>query len=51
MRFACFGYINETDWENLPEQEQQEILQNYFNYYQQLKTKNIFFWWYRTQKF
>lgn len=42
MRFACFGYINETDWENLPEQEQHEILQDYFNYYQQLKTKNIF---------
>jgi hypothetical protein len=37
MRFVCFGYINETDWENLSGQDQQEILLDYLNFYQQLK--------------
>jgi hypothetical protein len=42
MRFICFGYINETDWENLTRQEQQEIMHDYFSFYQQLKAKNKF---------
>lgn len=43
MRFICIGYINETNWENLPETEQQRILQEYFIFYEQLKKKNKFF--------
>jgi len=42
MKFACFGYINETDWEKLPKQDQSKILEEYLNYYGQLKIKNIF---------
>jgi hypothetical protein len=42
MRFVCFEYINETAWGNLPDKEQQEILQKYSDYYQHLKTKDRF---------
>jgi hypothetical protein len=40
MRFVCFGYINEHKWENLPNQEQNEVMQDYFNFYQRLKEEN-----------
>lgn len=42
MRFVCFGYINEKEWENLSEQLQEEILHEYFIFYQKLKEKNKF---------
>lgn len=42
MKFACFGYINEMDWNKLPENEQTEILKSYFKFYEQLKNENIF---------
>lgn len=42
MRFVCFGYINEMDWEKVPKQEQQKILQDYSNFYQQLKKEHKF---------
>ena len=42
MRFVCFGYINETDWENLSEQVQDEILHEYFIFNQKLKESNKF---------
>lgn len=41
MRFACFGYLNETEWDKIPEQEQESILNDYFNFYQQLKSQKM----------
>lgn len=42
MRFVCIGYINELQWEKLSEQEQSQILEEYFNYYNDLKTNDKF---------
>ncbi len=42
MKFACFGYINETEWDKISQQDQQTILDGYFNFYQQLKSTDKF---------
>lgn len=42
MRFACFGYINEKKWEQLSEEEQMNVLDDYLKYYQQLREQGNF---------
>jgi hypothetical protein len=42
MKFVCIGYINESKWSAFTEKEQSEILDDYFNYNQELKQNKIF---------
>lgn len=44
MKFACFGYINETKWDSVSQESQQSILTDYFNYHQELRRRGIFLW-------
>lgn len=41
-KFACFGYINESKWALKSENEQTNILQDYFSYYQKLLEQGNF---------
>lgn len=42
MKFTCFGYIDETKWDKLSQDEQSQILEDYFKFYEQLKKDKIF---------
>ncbi len=42
MKFVCFGYLNEKEWEKLPEKEQAQILHGYLSFYQLLREKGHF---------
>lgn len=41
-KFACFGYIDESKWALKSEDEQTDILQEYFSYYQKLVEQGNF---------
>lgn len=41
-KFVCFGYIEESRWALKSEEEQANILQNYFSYYQKLVEQGNF---------
>jgi hypothetical protein len=41
MRFACFGYFGESEWELKPEEEQTQV-QDYFAFYERLRESGHF---------
>lgn len=42
MKFVCFGYIKEIEWNLLAQKEQSKILNEYFNFNQKLRQDGIF---------
>lgn len=42
MRFVCFGYIDESKWELKSEDEQTQVLQDYFAFYGRLRESEHF---------